>query len=74
MDSENKQILELLDKWMNHIDINASTGGAGVGVGKNDLEPFEEKWKGQLNEFASWIDGMDVFVGGRMLRLRMVCV
>ena len=45
MDSEITLVLELLDEQMNHIEINASIGGVGVGVWITDMEEFEDKWK-----------------------------
>ena len=33
MESAITPVLELLGKWMKHIDINASTGGVGVWIG-----------------------------------------
>ena len=59
---------------MKQIDINAVTGGGGVGVGMPALAAFKEKWEGKLNEVASRIDGMAVFAGGRWFRSRMECV
>ena len=41
MESEITIVLELLDEQINRIEINASTGGGGVGVGITDLEAFK---------------------------------
>ena len=59
---------------MKHLNINASTGGGGVGVGMIDIEALEGKWEVKLNEVAAQIDGMDVFTGGRWFGSRMECV
>ena len=53
---------------MKHLEINAGTGGGRVGVGMTDIEAFEDKWEGKLNEVAALIDGMDVFAGGSWFR------
>ena len=74
MDPEITLVSELLDERRKHININASTGGGGVGVRITDLEAFKDKWKGQHNEFSSQIDGMDVFAGGGWFRSQMECV
>ena len=66
--------MELLDERIKHLEINSITGGGGVCAGITDPEAFEDKWKGQLNEVADQIYGMDVFVGGRWFSSQMECV
>ena len=48
-ESANNPVLELLGDQMNHLEINASTGGGGVGVGIPEIVAFKDKWEGQLN-------------------------
>ena len=40
MDSGITPVLELLDEWMNHLEINANAGGGGVGIGITYIEAF----------------------------------
>ena len=39
-DSAITLVLELLDEWMNHLEINANAGGGGVGIGITYIEAF----------------------------------
>ena len=59
---------------MNHLEINASTRGGGVGLGITDMESFGDKWKEKLNEVAEHIDWVVVLAGGGCFWLRMECV
>ena len=74
MDSVITSVLELLGDQMKHLDINAVTGGLGVGVWMPDLAAFEDNWKAQLNEVAARIYGMSVFAGGKWFQSRMESV
>ena len=59
---------------MKHLEVNAGTGGGGLGIGMSEISALEDKWEGQLNKVAARIDGMDVFAGGTWFRSRMECV
>ena len=56
MESAITPVLEMLDDRMKHLNINDGTGGGGVGIGIPELAALEDKWEGQLNEVADWID------------------
>ena len=59
---------------MKHLEVNAGTGGGGLGIGMSEISALEDKWEGKLNEVAAMIDGMAVFSGGKWFRSRMECV
>ena len=49
MESAITPVLELLGYQMKNQEINAGTGGGGLGVGITDIVAFEDKREGQLN-------------------------
>ena len=67
-------LLEILDERIKHFDINAGTGGVGVGVGITDISAFEDKWEGILSKGVAHIDVMAVFAGGKWFLSLMECV
>ena len=53
---------------MTHLEINAGTGGGGVGIDISEIAALEDKRERKLNEVAAIIVEMDVFAGGRWFR------
>ena len=43
MDSAITLVFEILGEWIQHLEINASTGGGIFGVGITDIASFEDK-------------------------------
>ena len=53
MDSALTPVLEILGEEIKNLDINAGTGGGGVGIEIFEIAVLEYKWEVQLNEVAA---------------------